>query len=213
MSNDIEINELHSLAHKQFLEAYQLVFQALPQTLKQIIEQEIWREKNCKNFGEYALQNSPHGLNVSNNHKLWLLKSAMDIHGEHAVEWGDVLNEVDHSVRSYAKEKKIQIKELSKNLDRNSERVEEQQHEIDDTITYLPSRSKSNDSQLLKLRQKDQETYNKVIKGEMSLKEAFRPAPRKQVEPIESVKNKFNNLSNEERVAFIAWIEQQKHQI
>jgi hypothetical protein len=59
------------------------------------------------------------------------------------------------------------------------------------------------------LRKNDQDTYNKVIKGEMTLKEAFPPSPRKQLEPIESVKNKFINLSSSDRVAFLAWLEQQ----
>jgi len=60
------------------------------------------------------------------------------------------------------------------------------------------------------LRKKDQETYNKVVKGEMKLKDALPPNPRKQLEPIESAKDKFNNLSNTDREAFFAWIEQQK---
>jgi formiminotetrahydrofolate cyclodeaminase len=95
-------------------------------------------------------------------------------------------------------------------LQRSLDRTESDQTSSEEAITYLPSRSKSNDGQLLKLRQKDQEAYTKVVQGEMTLKDAFPKTPRKQVDPIESVKNKFNTLSNTDREAFIAWIEQQK---
>ncbi len=84
---------------------------------------------------------------------------------------------------------------------------------MNEAITYLPSRSKSKDGQLLKLRKKDQETYNKVVNGEMKLKDAL-PPPRKEIEPIESAKDKFNNLFNTDREAFLAWIEpQQKYDL
>lgn len=196
--------ELHNQANKCIGEAHYLVFQVLPAIIEQIIEHKVWEEKNYNNFGEYALKQSSSGLSVTNNHRLWLLKCAMDVNGRHAVEWGDILNEVEHSVRVYAKENKIQIKDLNKSLNELDDK------HTDETITYLPSRSKSNDGQLLKLRKKDQETYNKVVAGEMTLKEALPPRPRKQIEPIESVKDKFNNLSDSDREAFLAWIEQQK---
>lgn len=73
----------------------------------------------------------------------------------------------------------------------------------------MPSRSKANDGQLLRLRKKDQQSYNKVVRGEMKLIEALPSTPKKQLQPIESVKDKFNNLSSSDRKAFLAWIEQQ----
>lgn len=208
-NNDSAVNsfeDVHTQANNYFLEATRLVYEVLPGVIQNIIEQDVWQEKNFKNFGEYALQPSSDGLNISNNQKLWLLKCAMDINGRHAVEWGDVLTEVDTLARKYAKKNKIQIKNLSKNLNLADSPEEEKA----DAITYLPSRSNSNDSQLLKLRQNDQETYTKVLNGEMSLKEAVSPPPRKQLHPIESAKNKFNRLSNQDRQAFIAWIEEQR---
>ncbi len=108
--------DLHTQANKYIWEAHYLVFQALPGIIEQIIEHKIWKEKNYKNFGEYALKQSSSGLSISNNHKLWLLKCAMDINGRHGVEWGDVLNEVDNAVRVYAKENKVQIKDLKSSL-------------------------------------------------------------------------------------------------
>lgn len=202
-------DELHLQAHKYLWESYHLVFQTLPSIMAQIIEQGIWERRSSayRNFGEYALHQSPDGLRVSNNNMLWLLKLAMDAEGKHAPEWGDVLNEVDGSVRTYAKENKVAMKDLSRTL--NGAEVNHTEPGLEEAITYLPSRSKSNDGQLLKLRSQDQETYKEVVSGKIKLKEALPSTPRKQVVPIESVKNKFNNLSLADRLEFLAWVEQQ----
>jgi hypothetical protein len=200
-------DDLHNQVNQSFIKAHQLVFHTLPDLIKQMIEQKVWHEKNHSNFGEYALDSSSNGLNISNNNKLWLLKRMMDSYGQHSHEWGDVLNAVDGSARQYAKENKIQIRSLHRSLDHPDTN---QNTTSDDAITYLPSRAKSDDGQLLKLRHTDQESYHKVTNGEMNLKDAFPKNPRKYVEPIEWVKNKFNSLSSSDREAFIAWIEQQK---
>lgn len=199
-------DDLHTQANKCISEAHHLVFQALPKIIKQIIEQEIWREKNHTSFGEYALKQSSCGLNITNNHKLWLLKSAMEVNGRHTPEWGDILHEIDNSVRVYAKENKVQMKKLSRSLYEFDNREEP---ELNETITYLPSRSNSPDGQLLKLRNQDQDAYTKVVKGEMTLKDALPAKPKKQLDPIESAKNKFNSLSDVEREAFLVWVEEQ----
>ena len=83
----------------------------------------------------------------------------------------------------------------------------------ENVITYLPSRSSSNDGQLLKLKKKDPEAYDNVIQGKMKLQEACPQIPRKKLQPIESVKNKFSNLSKSDREAFLAWIEQEKENL
>ncbi|WP_454786013.1 hypothetical protein [Legionella sp. WA2024007413] len=204
--------DVHTQANKCILEAQELVFQKLPKIIEQIIDQKVWEEKNYKNFGEYALKHSSSGLSITNNQRLWLLKCAMDIHGKHALEWGDVLNEVDGSVRTYAKKNKIPIKELDKNLFALDSKTTNP--EVEQTITYLPSRSKSDDGQLLKLRNYDKETYNKVVHGKVALKDVLlSPTPRKQLPPIESVKNKFKSLSEADREAFLAWVEEQKREM
>ncbi|KTD74982.1 hypothetical protein [Legionella waltersii] len=201
------LDDLHNQMNQSLMEAQHLVFEILPELIKQIIEQKLWQEKNHINFGEYALDASSNGLNVNNNNKLWLLKRIMDIYGQHAVEWSDVLTLVDGAARNYAKKNKIQMKALHRSLDYTDKA---QTASTDDAITYLPSRTKSEDGQLLKLRHTDQEAYHKVTNGEMSLKEAFPKKPRKYIEPIEWVKTKFNSLSSSDRESFIAWIEQQK---
>jgi hypothetical protein len=47
----------------------------------------------------------------------------------------------------------------------------------------------------------------------MKLKEAWTTTPRKKLEPIESVKNKFSSLSKSDREAFLAWLEQEKENL
>ena len=204
-------DELHAQASQYIGASNQLIFQDLPAVISQIIEQEVWKNRNnsYKNFGEYALNQSPDGLGITNNEMLWLLKSAMNMNTQNAAHWGDVLGEVDTHVRTYAKENNIPIKELNGNLterdDINPEFVSENR------ITYLPSRSRSTDGQLLKLKKKDPEAYDNVVQGKMNLKEAWpQTPPRKKLHPIESVKNKFSSLSKSDRDAFLAWIEEEK---
>lgn len=204
---------LHAQAKQYISDANQLIFQNLPAVIAQIIDQEVWKKRNSahKNFGEYALNKSSDGLGITNNEMLWLLRSALNTHSHHATHWGDVLGEVDTSVRMYAKEKKIPIRELNGNLAEqtppNSELFQEEM------ITYLPSRSNSMDGQLLKLKKNDPEAYDEVVQGKMKLKEAWPQNPRKKLQPIESVKNKFSSLSKSDREAFLQWIEQEKEHL
>jgi hypothetical protein len=205
--------ELHAQAIKYIQDSNQLIFQDLPKVISQIIKQGVWRTRNnaYKNFGEYALNQSPEGLGITNNDMLWLLKSVMNKKMEYAAQWAEVLWEVDTSVRTYAKEKKIRINDLSGNLaDGNNPNLDLAQENV---ITYLPSRSSSNDGQLLKLKKKDPQAYDNVIQGKMGLKEAWPQISRIKLQPIESVKNKFSSLSKSDREAFLAWIEQEKERL
>lgn len=206
-------DELHDQATRYICESNQLIFQKLPTLMSQIIERGLWQKRNnsYKNFGEYALKQSPDGLGIINNDMLWLLKSVMNSTTQHAAHWGDVLGEVDTNVRSYAKENNIPIKEINGNLAEQDEVNSELFQE--NMITYLPSRSKSIDGQLLKLKKKDPEAYDSVIQGKMKLKDAWPQTPRKKLQPIESVKSKFSSLSRSDREAFLAWIEQEKENL
>lgn len=202
--------ELHEMASQYISTASKLIFQDLPHVISQIIEQEIWNKRShpYKNFGEYALGQSPDGLGITNNDLLWLLRAAMNKSNQHAAHWGDVLGEVDTSVRMLAKEKKIPIRELHRDL--TEQDVMSMELAQENTITYLPSRSKSADGQLLKLRASDPEAYDNVVQGKMKLKEAMPQPMRKKLHPIESVKNKFSSLSKSDREAFLAWLEQER---
>lgn len=202
--------ELHTQANQHIYEFNQLIFQDLPAVISQIIEREIWkkRHKPYQNFGEYALDKSPDGLGITNNEMLWLLRSAMDINTQHVAHWGDVLSMVDSSVRVYAKENKISIKDLNNDL-REQDNKDLNLHQ-ENNITYLPSHSRSVDGQLLKLKKKDPLAYDNVIQGKINISDAWVKVPRKQQQPIETIKNKFFNLSQADREAFLQWLEQEK---
>lgn len=205
--------DLHARAQHYISEANQIIFRDLPQVISEIIAHEVWqkREISYKNFGEYALSKAPDGLGIANNDMLWLLKSAMNINMQHTAYWGDVLDEVDTSVRTYAKENKISIKELNGSLNEfNPTNPQLLQEEM---ITYLPSRSNSSDRHLLKLKMKDPQAYDEVTRGIIKLKEAMPQTPRKKLQPVETVKNKFSSLSKSEREEFLAWVEQQKENL
>ncbi|KTC82621.1 hypothetical protein [Legionella cherrii] len=201
---------LHAQANQYIDEFKQLIFQSLPSVISQIIEREVWKKRNnpYKNFGEYALEKSSDGLGITNNEMLWLLRSAMDVNTQHVAHWGDVLNVVDNSVRVYAKENKISIKDLNHDL-REQDNTNPNLHQ-ENNITYLPSHSRSIDGQLMKLKKKDPLAYEQVIQGKMKINEAWIKVPRKQQQPIESIKNKFFNLSQADREAFLEWLEQEK---
>lgn len=210
-STQIPDDELHTKAIHYISQSNQLIFQDLPTIISHIIKQESWktRDNAFQSFGEYALNQSPEGLGVTNNEMLGLLKSAMKT--QHAAHWAEVLGEVDTHVRKYAKEKHIPIKELSGNLtdydNMHADPISE------NVITYLPSRSNSDDGRLLKLKKKDPEAYDNVMQNKMKLKDAWPQSPRKKLQPIESVKNKFSSLSRSEREEFLAWIEQEKESL
>ncbi|KTD53741.1 hypothetical protein Lsan_4151 [Legionella santicrucis] len=202
--------ELHAQANQYIYEFKQLILQNLPSVISQIIEREVWKKRNnpYKNFGEYALDKSSDGLGITNNEMLWLLRSAMDINTQHIAHWGDVLSMVDNCARVYAKENKISIKDLNNDL-REQDNTDPNLYQ-ENNITYLPSRSRSVDGQLLKLKKKDPLAYENVIQGKINIKDAWVKVPRKQQQPIEAVKNKFFNLSKSERKSFLEWLEQEK---
>lgn len=205
--------ELHAQANQYISEFNQLTARSLPAVISQIIEREVWKKRNSpyEHFGEYALDKSPDGLGISNNEMLWLLRSAMDINKQHVAHWGDVISMVDNGVRVYAKENKISIRDLNNDLkepDSNHPNLSPENN-----ITYVPSHSRSVDGQLLKLKKKDPIAYENVIQGKIRINEAWTKAPRKQQQPIETVKNKFSSLSKSDREAFLEWLEQEKENL
>ncbi|WP_392537967.1 hypothetical protein [Legionella sp. 227] len=201
---------LHAQANQYIDEFKQLIFQCLPSVISQIIEREVWKKRNnpYKNFGEYALEKSSDGLGITNNEMLWLLRAAMDVNRQHVAHWGDVLSMVDNNVRVYAKENKISIKDLNHDLREQDSTNPSLPQE--NNITYLPSHSRSIDGQLMKLKKKDPIAYENVMQGKMKINEAWIKVPRKQQQPIETIKNKFFNLSQSDREAFLEWLEQEK---
>lgn len=205
--------ELHTKAIQFIEQLNKVIFHDLPDVISRLINQEVWkvRPSAYSNFGEYALHQAPHGLGITNNEMLSLLKSAMNKTTQHVPHWATVLDEVENNVRTYAKEKKIPINNFSNDLTHFvAVSPEFSQEEV---ITYIPSRSKSQDGQLLKLKKKDPHAYDEVIKGRLNLNEAWKKTPRKKLLAIESLKSRFATLSKSERVEFLAWIEEEKESL
>ena len=212
-TSNLSDEELHAQANQYIGEFNQLISQSLPSVISQIITREVWskRAKAYENFGEYALDRSSDGLGITNNEMLWFLRSAMNVNTQHVAHWGEVLTRVDRSVRTYAKENKISIKDLNNDL-REQDNVNSDLYQ-ENTITYLPSHSRSVDRQLLKLMKKDPDAYENVVQGKMNINETYVKAPRKQYQPIETIKNKFSSLSKSDREAFLEWLEQEKENL
>lgn len=211
--SNLSDEELHTQANQYIDEFNQLITQSLPSILSEIIAREVWikRAKPYENFGEYALDKSSDGLGISNNDMLWLLRSAMNVNKQHVAHWGEVLSRVDNSVRTYARENKISIKDLNHDLRELDTTNPELSQE--NTITYLPSHSRSADGQLLKLMKNDPEVYENVVQGKMNINETYVKIPRKKYPPIDTIKNKFFNLSPSDREAFLEWIDQEKNNL
>lgn len=212
-TSNLSDEELHTQANQYIGEFNQLITQSLPSVISQIIAREVWtkRAKPYENFGEYVLDKSSDGLGITNNEMLWLLRSAMNVNKKHVAHWGDVLSRVDNTVRSYARENKISIKDLNNDL--REQDTTNPELEQENTITYLPSHSRSVDGQLLKLMKKDPDAYENVVQGKMDINETYVKTPRKQYQPIETIKNKFFSLSPSDREAFLEWIEREKDNI
>src|SRR5262245_13955040 len=91
--------DLHRAACMAIYEGNQIVFDSLPGLVRQIIEHKTWRAFNKTSFADYALDATSNGLGVITNQRLWMLRCAMDVHGEHIKEWADVLAKVENMVR------------------------------------------------------------------------------------------------------------------
>lgn len=209
IDSDVSDEQLHAQARKCIAQFNQLITDELPSVLSKIIKQQVWQKRPAshQNFGDYALDNSLDGLAVSNNEMLWALGRTVNTEASHVSHWGDVLTAVEKNVRVYAKKNKIAVKDLNKELYQKTDIHQE------DAITYIPSRSKSLDGQLLKLKIKDPEAYENVIHGKVDIKDTLDKAPRKRLDPIDSMKTKFANLSKADRLAFLEWLEHEKEQL
>src|SRR5262245_16225320 len=91
--------DLHRAVCKAIHEGNHIVFESLPVLVRQIIEHKTWHTFNKASFADYALDATSNGLGVNTNQRLWMLRCAMDVHGEHIKEWADVLAKVEKMVR------------------------------------------------------------------------------------------------------------------
>jgi hypothetical protein len=215
-------DDLHRAARKAIHEGNDLVFGLLPATLSRIIKHGVWktRGRRFKDFGEYALDQSQDGLGINSNQMLWLLRCAMDIHGEHIKEWAEVLVRVEEMVKVTATEEGRPIRQLSRaGLEELAKGVHNVMHD-EAKITYLPSRSgggTGSDSAILSLRKNHPETFSRVLAGEMSARQGMLEVRKKDGERVNHdkrplrVRSDFLLLSQEEKAEFIQWLRDEGH--
>jgi hypothetical protein len=170
-------DELHRGARKALHQGGHAVFGMLPVIVDQVIRHKVWKTqtREFKNFGEYALSQTSAGLSIENNQQLWMLRCALDVTGKHVKEWAEVLEEVERAVKVWAKEEGKTVRGFNGNSLETLGKACADLHTK--KITYLPSRSRNVDGDLIRLRRNDPETYRKVISGKMTLprKESDRP--------------------------------------
>jgi hypothetical protein len=169
-------DDLHRAACKAMHVGEHEIFRALPSVLNQVIEYKIWKSRTRQfgSFGEYALDQTSEGLGVTNNQLLWMLRCALDVHGAHVREWASVLDLVEKSVKIQAKAEGKKISHFDGNsLETLAKKGTDQSP--DQKITYLPSKNKNDDGNLLRLR-KHKALYTRVVAGKIGIRDALREA-------------------------------------
>jgi hypothetical protein len=202
--------ELHRQACKVLWEGNQIVFEALPTLVAQIIEHKTWRSFGKASFAEYALDATSNGLGVNTNQRLWMLRCAMDVHGEHMREWSDVLAKVEQLVKLIPIAERGAIGGKEAGFNGNSlETLAKCATSHTKRITYLPSRAGlGHDRHLLGLRKNKPDIFKRVVAGELSMVEARREAGLKvdRVTNLGRAKSAWRKMSSKERREFVAWL-------
>jgi hypothetical protein len=207
--------ELHRAARKGLQGATHEVFGLLPATMARVIEHKVWRSYGHKDFASYALDTTSNGLGINNNQSLWLLRCAMDVHGEHIKEWAVVLDRVDQLVRVQAATDGMSIRLLSKEgLESLAKNVSDPGH---GKITYLPSRQSEFDGHLIRLRKNKPDVFKRVVSGELSMVNARREARAAGVSgmavdahtTLGRAKQYFEKLTAKERREFLDWLREE----
>jgi hypothetical protein len=211
--------DLHRAARKGLHGAEHEVFGLLPATMRQIIDNKVWRAYQHKDFASYALDATSNGLGVNTNQRLWILRCSMDVQhydkaiekmvpGEHIKEWSDVLARIEDMVRIEAKASGLTIGSFGGN---SLETLAKNDHSPMDEgkITYLPSGQFGGgaDGVLIRLRRNRPELHKRVVSGGLSLVDARREARMAGVPPtgIGRAKSLVRNMTPKERREFFEW--------
>ena len=208
----VSTDELHNMTTSAIRQSEDTVFSGLPALIRQIVERRAWESYGHKTFAEYALCDTSSGLRVTNNQRLWILRCSMNVHDDHMAEWGEVLVEVEARVRAWAKAngKVVRSHEFDGNsLERLAKSVDGSVHEI----TYLPSRQKELDGNLIRLRRRDPKIYKRVVTGKMTLIEGRKAAGMSvnHDDPLRRAKSTFKLLNDEQKVSFVEWLKAEGH--
>ena len=201
---------LHRATAKALNDSHFIVFDRLPNLIEKVIANKTWRAFGHKSFADYALDSTSDGLGVNTNTRLWILRCAMDVHGEHIGEWADVLSKVEAMVQQWAKVEGRSISSFQSNSLEKLAKDRTLQH----TITYMPSRSSGSgvDRQLSKIGQHDKSLIKKVADGTLTVTQALKKIG--VIRPNSHFKQaqyRFAMLSAAERRQFLAWLKDQGH--
>lgn len=202
-------DELHRAASKALHEGNHIVFESLPSLVRQIIEHKTWKAYQKASFADYALDETTNGLGVNNNQRLWMLRCAMDVHGDHIKEWADVLAKVEQMVKLMP----VAERGSTKALDGNSlEQLAKNTTTLSyDKITFLPSAHKGHDGHLVRLRKNKPDVFKQVVRGELSMVEARKAAGMRVANHtnVSRAQSAVRNMTKAELREFIAWLREQ----
>jgi hypothetical protein len=202
--------DLHRAACKAIYEGNHIVFESLPSLVRQIIEHKTWRTFNKSSFADYALGATSNGLGVDTNQRLWMLRCAMDVHGDHIKEWADVLAKIEEMVRFEAKDDGRQIESFRGN---SLEELAKDPHNVVRKITYLPSKQNAHDGHLVRLRKNKPDVFKRVVNGELTMVEARRKAGMKvgHHTNLGRAQSAFRMMTVRERRDFISWLKEKRY--
>lgn len=204
--------DLKRRAAKAIYEGDLLVFQGLPGLIAQIIEHRAWEDFKHSNFADFALDHTSNGLGVNTDARLWLLKCAMHVHGEHLQEWTELLVKVDSMVKMAIKAEGGTIRMLQGN---SLETLAKDVRNVPNgtgRITYLPSLSGATDRALVSLRRNHPDMFKRVLAGQIKPRQAIIEVRRADGERVNHdkrplrVRSDFMLLSDDEKREFIKWL-------
>jgi hypothetical protein len=202
--------ELHRAAHKAIWEANQIVFEALPTVIAQIVKNDTWRSFGHDSFASYVLDATTNGLGVNTNQRLWILRCSMDVYGDHVAEWAEVLAKVEEMVRVQSAADGVKLN--------GSQSLEMLAKDSSDTrmlsgrITYLPSRQTGNDGHLMRFRKNDSGAFRRVISRQSSVTTVLREKRAKNVrqnDVLAYLRYQWNRATEEEQENFLSWLREQ----
>jgi hypothetical protein len=166
---------LHRAARMAVTNAEKAIFTNLAGLISRVLDRKLWTRYGFKTWATYALA-SGNGLGVNSNSRLWLLKCSLDVSGRHVKAWSEVLLQVEENVRIDARKQGIPVSALRGNSLRT---LATRNDFADSAICYLPtgqSGAGASDGNLVRLRKKAPELFERVVAGEISLPAARREA-------------------------------------
>ena len=204
-------DELKRRVAKAIYEGDIVLFDSLPKLVADVIEHKVWESFDHDNFADFALDHTSHGLGVNTNQRLWILRCAMDAHGKHIQEWADVLAKVEEMVKLVP----VSERGSTKYMEGNSlESLAKNETTLSQSgkITYLPSKQKSTDGALLRLRKNHPDRFQQVIRGETTARKAMTEARKAagiktgNESNLVRAKSVIGKLTDDEWNELVAWL-------